>query len=192
MHFAAGATLTAGQMNDVAHSGIQLIDDRELETNTSVVSFSSIPQEFQNLWLVCNGGITGTSRRDINIRMNGDDGTDSYSLWRTARVGDGTFEEAVFMDNNAAIVGRWPNGTTAGTTSTMLYAYNRTDREKIIDGTHSAINGDTSADISVGQIVAIWRSTAAITSIDIYQPVGEDLLPGSIFQLYGLGFGGTG
>lgn len=184
MHFAAGAKPTAGQMNDVAHSGINMLDEQVLETNQLTVTFTDIDQSYKNLWIIISGGITGTQFRDIQGKFN--DASD-YTVFRTARTGDGTFDEQFFGSNGGFLIGRLPNGSIQGNINTISYGYSRTDRNKFLEGSFAGISGSASTGTFVGQAVNVWNSTAAITKIELLQPAGESILAGSIFQLYGLG-----
>lgn len=184
--FPAGSTLSAGALTSATSKGVRLLDEQIVETDAASVTFSEIPQGFRNLWIIVSGGITGTSFRDVIAQFNGDGG-DNYTNFRTARVADSTFDEQYFAPNNSALFGRLPNGSLTGSVNVIIYGYSRTDREKIMDGTFGGVGSTSSADIFVGQAINTWMSTSAITSMKIFQAIGENLLAGSIFQLYGLG-----
>lgn len=190
MHFAAGAPLTAGQMNDVAHSGIKLIDERVPDTNVTSVTFSDIPQNFQTLWLVMSAGVDDTTTRVGVARFNGDAGQ-NYISHRLQHLGDGT-NSTDYIDPATFIAVGIINMNLLAQNSIMFPGYSRTDREKSVLSTFSA-PGSPNTSSFVGNTGGAWHSTSAVTEIEIFeQPTGgsQAILAGSIFSLYGLG--GTG
>lgn len=190
MHFAAGAHLTAGQMNDVAHSGIQLIEQKTLTADATSVTFSDIPQQYQTLWMVLSAGVNDTTTRVAVARFNGDNGT-NYVSHRMQHLGDGT-SSTDFIDPSDFVAIGIINTNLLAQNSILFPGYSRTDRNKSVLSTFAAPStpSEGSTGSSLGFCGGMWNSTSAVTDIEIIeQPTGgaEAILAGSIFALYGLG-----
>lgn len=186
-HFAAGAFMTAGQANTIAHQGIQLIEEKVLDADTGVVTFTDIPQTYQSLWMVVSAGVSDTAVRVFRARFNGDAAA-SYTSQRFGHVGDGT--TATAYDDAATSVGLGIiNTNLLAQNSIMMPGYARTDREKSCLSTFAA-PGSPADRSSVGFCGGAWHSTSAITQIELAETLfdgSRPILAGSIFTLYGLG-----
>lgn len=150
------------------------IQSYTLSSNTTV-TFSSIPQTYTDLVLVCE--TTGTTNGAMDVRFNGDTGS-NYS--RTGMYGDGS-TDASYRSSNLAygLIG-------AGTTGTRNVAvahfmnYSNTSQNKI----YMTFDYRTDA---VGAAIYLWRSTSAISSIALTgDPIGSNIGAGSTLTLYGI------
>ena len=147
-----------------------LISEQVLSSAASSVTFSSIPQGFKDLVLECvmssnSGGVTYPI-----LRFNGDTGANySYTYLNgngsTAQSGRGT---TFFI----ALV-----TPSLGMNVLQIMSYSNTNVFKTVLNRSSQDPGNIGAD------VALWRSTAAITSLSLDT---TSFQAGNIFRLYGI------
>ena len=146
-------------------------------STTAAYTFSSIPNTYTDLILVMSVGNNNNSGYGVQIRYNGDTGS-NYS-W-TYLVGNGS----------SAISGRNSNATyfdigiendttnfAVITTQVMNYANTTTYKTAISRGSASTVEVSTNA--------SLWRSTAAINSLTITKTANY-FKNGSTFTLYGI------
>jgi hypothetical protein len=158
-----------------------LINSTTLGSAQSSVTFSSIPSTFTDLVLVCNIAQVA-SNNSLRIRYNSDTGS-NYSY--TQLQGNGS----------TAVSGRDSNltsGEVAETTASTslelaviahIQDYSNTTTYKTLIGRGNR------ADSLVDATVSLWRSTAAITTIDLAMGSGfpaNNFATGSTFKLYGI------
>lgn len=147
-----------------------------LGSATSTVDFTSISGSYTDLVLVTDFAVS--SAGDFYLRFNSDTGT-NYSV--TILVGDGT--SAVSSRSSTIgyispnynsdqisqrVIHNWSiqNYSNTTTNKTALCRYNNASRQTVA-------------------AVGLWRSTSAITSINIARSAGN-FTTGSTFTLYGL------
>jgi hypothetical protein len=157
---AAGATYTT-------------IATTTLTTASASVTFSSIPGTYTDLVLVAN--VVAASTTYISGQVNGDTGTNYSSTYID---GSGT----------SATSGRTTNATSYGSARTnpdsvtiiqyMNYS-NTTTYKTILEKISTAGSG-------VNAWVALWRNTAAITSITLFTDSANNWSAGTTFSLYGI------
>lgn len=149
-----------------------------LSSAQSSVTFSGIPQTYTDLILVINAGNASGSEQDCLLRFNSDAGS-NYSA--TYLYGDGA----------SAISGRNTNVTTGSagyplrptlisTLITQIQNYSNTTTYK------TWLSRGNGANNVVHTMASLWRSTSAITSIQIYPSNSANFLSGSTFNLYGI------
>jgi hypothetical protein len=153
------------------------ISTTTLVATSASVTFSSIPQTYTDLVIVINGQASSGGSRNSLLNFNSDTAT-NYSA--TLIYGNGT----------SALSSRGSNISYAGgcvfsssVNSTVIYNimnYSNTTTFKTILG-----RGNVSNDV-VDLRVALWRSTAAITSIAIALDSSITFASGCIFTLYGI------
>ena len=157
------------------------IATQTLGSAAATVTFSSIPQTYTDLVLVCSTqGTTVTAA--VTIRYNSDTGS-NYSVTRL--YGDGsTATSNRYSNQTSAHIGDWmPNATYFFPIVTQIQNYSNTTTYK----THLSRFG-ASSDVQ-GAIVGLWRSTAAINTITIMEnqaSAGTNFKIGSTFTLYGI------
>lgn len=188
-HFKSGERLYASDVNTIAHQGIQLIGEKTLEVDQPSVVFSGIPQKYASLWMVMSCGTDSTTAAFIVARFNGDT-SGSYNTQALQHLGDGTTDNNDYFTGNPWIfLGVVLNNSLSAQNSIIFPGYSRTDRNKSLLSTFSAINA-TAGDSRVGFCGGEWESSSAVTEIEILErPAGgqDNILAGSIFTLYGLG-----
>ena len=145
--------------------------------STSSITFSSIPSTYTDLVLVFNGSMTGGSNGAI--RFNGDTGS-NYSA--TVLYGTGSANGSVRDVNVGLIIVNFATATGDRNISRMMvmnYSNTTTNKTTLFrrDDTHNAVVAG----------VGLWRSTAAINSIEFVQTVGASYFTaGSTLTLYGI------
>ena len=158
-----------------------------LTSNTSSVTFSNIPQTYQDLVLVCSN-IVPSGSMDVTMYVNGDTGT-NYS--GNAMGGDGGTARAGKVTNQSKMyVSDWwiaVNGTnpTMFNVNCINYSNLTTYKTFLSRGT---VQGASAAETTAA--VSLWRSTAAVTSITIQTSSGT-MGSGATFDLYGVGPAGA-
>lgn len=157
------------------------IATQTLTTSAASVIFSSIPSTYTDLVLVSNilGNVGSPTDYSIKLTFN-NDGTSVYSV--TKLTGNGTTATSA-RNSNLAYIAAWDQGyfsTTQPTTiitAVMNYSNSTTFKTAITRGNAAA----TATQATVG----LWRSTSAITRLDIAAEAGN-FGTGSTFTLYGI------
>ena len=154
-----------------------------LGSAAATVSLSSIPSTYTDLKLIIN--ITpSVSTATINIRFNTDSAT-NYSFRYLAGNGtaasSGSTQSFASIKLGAGLVN--PSTSYPYIRDVDIFNYASTSTYKtILSKAATDING--SGETSV--IVGLWRSTAAITSIDLTSNGNGNWAAGSTFALYGI------
>ena len=147
----------------------------QLGSTSSSVTFSSIPQTFQDLELVCSP-INSTTASNMTVRFNGDTGT-NYS--RTQLWGDGSSALSARASNESLMYfGSALVSPNIGLIKAYMLNYTASTNKTVI-----ARAGQVS-DIVICR-VNLWRNTSAITSITCSTDAGQ-FATGSTFALYGV------
>jgi hypothetical protein len=151
------------------------IETTTLGSAASSVTFSTIPGTYTDLVIII--AATQSSPNTCGIRFNGDTGS-NYSATRLG------------ADGSSALSNRWSNVTSAYTfvqyttqNSTIMNIQNysnTTTYKTVLSRFNNAAN-------FLGTYVALWRSTAAITSLSLQDTDGTtNFATGSTFTLYGI------
>ena len=145
----------------------------------ATVTFSSISGSYTDLVLVISTAAT-TGNPDIALQFNSDTGT-NYSI--TALSGDGTSatstrastQSSLKIDNKA---------TTDSTLGNSVYVVNIQNYANTTTY-KTAISRANRAGAGVDAIVGLWRSTAAISTIDV-KASSSTFVANTIMTLYGI------
>lgn len=152
------------------------ISSVKLGYNTSSIIFSSIPQTYTDLILICNPINTTTTA--LNIYLNSDTST-NYSC--TRMYGEGANRYSDRSSNTASSLGGW--GTNTNTKpyifATTFMNYSNTSTNKSFITRVSEPNANY-----LGMICSLWRNTSAITTITFFGNANFGI--GSTFNLYGI------
>ena len=145
------------------------------------VTFSSISGSYTDLILVIAGGTNAAA--DWGIRFNSDSAT-NYS--RTYLSGDGTSASSGRISNYSGGMipmdynGYPENNTNFNSIVNIMNYSNATTYKTVVSRTNNAARG---TDATVG----LWRSTSAITSVDVRTITASTTWqPGTTFTLYGI------
>ena len=148
-----------------------------LGTAASSVTFSSISASYTDLFLI----VEGTSSGGLAVRVNGDTGA-NYS--RTILYGDGS---SALSTRGSSENYAYQTPVSPGTGNRFISLYNFNNYSNATTNKTILYRLSTSASgVSAG--INLWRSTAAITSIQVLSDVGGGgvLSVGSTFSLYGI------
>ncbi len=154
-----------------------------LSTNTATVTFSSISGSYTDLILIIFGRSTRNTNDDtLLFRLNNDSGS-NYS--RTRILADGTTPSSARDAGQNGINFDIVAGATlaSGTYSPNIYHimnYSNTTTNTTV------LNRSNNANAYVVAAAGLYRSTAAITRIDLSLVTGPNFVSGSTFTLYGI------
>ena len=156
------------------------IATQTLGSAASSVTFSSIPQGYTDLVLVIAGN-NSSSTYSPYIQFNGDT-TTNYSI--TNLYGDGSSAVSNRSSNTAtAYFGSL--GATQGNAIVQIQNYSNSTTNK------SALIRINDAGFRVYANVMLWRSTAAITSLTVFNESPGTFASGTTFSLYGIAVGNS-
>lgn len=148
------------------------------------LSLTNIPSTYTNLYIVAqlrssdgrNGG------QSASLTFNGDTGANYNKIWQTAD--NGTPGAGVQVNASAIEFGCLMNGSVSGTFGSQegfIAQYKNTNMWKVVHWRSGAGLFYSSAQQS-----GLWRSTAAISSLNIQEPSNLNWVSGSYISLYGL------
>lgn len=154
---------------------MELIAQQTLTSNTTTVTFSSIPQTFRDISLVATVNVSTTST--VRFQVNGDTAA-NYGI--------------VYMSGNGSSTSSYA-AHGIGFITTSSYDQNASNPAILrIESLDYALNThktflirNASNNLYVDHRVARWVSTSPITSISFYNSAGS-FTTGSIFTLYGI------
>ena len=158
----------------------QSIATNTLSSAAASVTFSSIPQNYTDLVLVCNVGST-SALQAIIMRANGDTSS-NYSYLTIRGNGSTVITEKQSSQTQTRISVAVDTSTSPGDqniiTNIMNYSNTTTFKTFIGRANNAGTNG-TEANVSM------WRSTSAINQLDVGL-TGSTFVAGSTFNLYGI------
>jgi len=162
----------------MAVSAYEVISTQTLGTAAASVTFSSIPQIYTDLVLVCFANYaTGGAVGSITLQFNND--TASNYSWIYMQ-GTGASSVSGFSHTaNVAVGGSGgsSSGSYFGTGVAEIYNYSNTT-------TYKSTLTRADADNGAQAWCSIWRNTNAISSINIFGPY--NFASNSTFTLYGI------
>ena len=165
-------------------------------SSVASLTFSNIPQNYNDLVLVANVATTASTSQDLKIQFNSDTGT-NYSRTRlyTYHVGGASWQGDI-AGSLTFIGGAWSPGTNMqgglySSTVANIVNYSNTSMYKNVNTTMNIMGPNFADNNIVGKCFGVWRgasgsSTEAITSITVSMGSGN-IAAGSTFDLYGIG-----
>jgi hypothetical protein len=147
-----------------------------LGSNQANVTFSTISGSYTDLVLICSVSLASLTDRGLLFQVNGDTGT-NYSL--TNLDGNGSSAASGRDTNNTFGMAGLASSANVTTSITHFMNYSNTTTYKTM-----LARGNNSGYL-VRASVSLWRNTAAITSIKIFDST-VNLASGSTFTLYGI------
>lgn len=148
------------------------IASQALSSTSASVTFSNLPQNYTDLFLVTN--VDATDYTSFWLQFNGDTGS-NYS--RTIIVGDGTSATSERTSNGSNMaIGTANTEWGVSIFNVMNYSNSTTYKTAIARGNN---NSQTRAG------VGLWRNTAAITSLTV-GITSASFVSGSTFTIYGI------
>lgn len=155
------------------------IQSYTLTSATNTVTFGSIPQTYTDLVLILNLGSTPSAQL-TRLRFNGDTGT-NYSDTKLRGNGTTAYSTRISNDSNATLNEFAYASTTLGKCNIIVNFMNYSNTTTYKTFLFRANNADLGTELGAG----LWRSTAAISAIEVSNP-GNNFLSGSTFSLYGI------
>jgi hypothetical protein len=156
-----------------------------LGSAAATIDFTSIGSGYTDLRIVASlkGDGTGYTDSVSRIAFNSDLGGTTYSY--TWLRGDGSSASSGRSTNSPYCRG-YQSGSQAGNQPSFYIA----DIFSYAGSTNKTVLVEASADLNgsgyVYRMVNLWRNTAAITSISLSSPNGDNLVAGSTATLYGI------
>jgi hypothetical protein len=150
-------------------------------SSTAVVTFSSIPSTYTDLIVVSNIS-SSTSLYSLYGQFNGDV-AGNYS-W-TYAYGDGTTTASGRFANAGGFIASYyvtPTPSFDSNAITHIFNYSNTTTYKTVI---SRGNSNSGTYPGTEMSVSMWRNTAAINSVTIYQGAGN-MIAGSTITIYGI------
>lgn len=169
-----------------APADYDLIASQVLSTTASAVTFTGIPATFKHLELrIVSRSNYGDSQNYIRVRANGDSAgnySQHYLQGTGSVVGSTGFgdQSFIYAGNHSA---NTATTSSFGASIVQITDYAKTDKFKTartIAGHHS---GSTQ---NMYILSSAWRSTSAITSLEITNLISSSFVAGSRFSLYGI------
>ena len=155
------------------------IATQTLSSTASSITFSSIAATYTDLRLVFVG--TATAALSPRIRLNGDTAT-NYSY--TIMYGDGTSAVTARSSSATFIAGIYNvslSTTIPAMITTDFFSYAGSTNKTCLTTASIDLNGTGSVEQNVG----LWRSTAAITSVQVFASTSTFAV-GATATLYGI------
>jgi hypothetical protein len=159
-----------------------LLNQITLAAASSSVTFSSIPQNYEDLVIVLNGSPADTAYPVNALRFNGDSGN-NYSYVGMSGTGSGTGSGTNSSMGYASLgqaYGTGPSTSSRFATVAQIFDYSEIDKHKTMLSRNNVSDAGTEA-----QVVR-WASTSAITSISVITSSGAGYATGTTFSLYGI------
>lgn len=144
------------------------------------VTFSSIPSTYTDIVLISSAKNSSGSAGTYQIVLNSDTGTNYsaiYLLGNGIAASSGKFTSASVLYTSRS-TGSSSTEFSPGVVHFMNYANTTTYKTIISRGNE--------ASATAAAFINLWRSTSAITSINLQQPGGGNFAAGSSFTLYGI------
>lgn len=165
-----------------------LIASTVLGSDAASITFSDIPQTFDDLLLVCSIRTTAAGDGSAYGRFNGDTGA-NYS--RRFLYGDGASAASSSSTGQTSLAAVGYGSYSANTASTFgsseaLIPNYRGSTAKTTSLTAVNESNVASGSVFIAATAGLWSGTAAITSIELAAPASANFVAGSSFYLYGL------
>jgi hypothetical protein len=170
------------------------LDTRTLLSNSASVEFTSIPQGYTDLILVCNAKNQGGANYNLYAQV-GNGSYDTGSNYSDTYLGGQGSSAFSGRDTSVSQMRLALFGNSNFTPSIIHFQnYSNTTTNKTVISRGSDAGGNVMA------IVNLWRSTSAINQIKVFAELSANLSAGSTFTLYGIAnsnigapkaFGGT-
>ena len=158
---------------------------------SATITFSSIPATYTHLQIrfIC---VATTGTQDLKINFNSDSGSNysyhtMYGGGATANTTAGTSTSRIVCGTNAAGNGSFATSMSAGIIDILDYANtNKYKTTRVLNGfdTNNATTSSNNETIALGS--GNWRSTSAITNIDLAIDGAQNVAQYSQFALYGI------
>jgi hypothetical protein len=171
---------------------MKLIESKTLGTAQASIEFTSIPQDGTDLVLVfsCRANVPD-NYANTGIRFNGDTAS-NYSSRLLFGLGSGTPSSTSTTTTYVAFAystGTSATASTFGSSAVYIPNYTGSTTKSVSMDSVSENNATTAIQALTA---ALWTGTAAITSLRLFLPGGENLLADSTASLYKITKGSDG
>lgn len=162
-----------------------LISSNTLSSSAASVTFSAIPSTYTDLVLRVSARTDRASTNDrLRITYNSDTSTNYSNI---AILGDGAAASSQLASSATYMQDWYIDGDTAtsntfGNSEIYIPSYLASQNKPVGGSSVMETNATTAY---LGAVAALWRNTAAITSINITK-IGTNFVSGSSFYLYGI------
>ena len=165
-----------------------LIASNTLGSSAASVTFSSIPGTYTDLVIrTSTRGDNPQDRDAFLITFNSDTGS-NYSV--TYLIGNGATASSSRLSSQTEWQFNWPTQGTAYTATTFgsaeIYIPSYTASQNKPIGAVGNGESNVTSTVYMAANAALWRNTAAITSISIVPYFASNFVSGSSFFLYGI------
>lgn len=153
-----------------------------LGSNQTTITFNNIPGSYTDLKLIFNGNCSVASRYLV-LQFNADTGTNYQMVYFAAL--DASAGASVRTNDTALYTSNWSGASTTipQLVTTDILSYTGSTFKTTVSLTSNNRNTTGSVDASIGS----WRSTSAITRIDLtYFSAGGNIVAGSTATLFGI------
>ena len=154
------------------------IASQTLSSAAASVTFSGIPQTYTDLVVIISAIKSGSNSSGIGWQANGDTGS-NYSVTSMYGFSGGAGSD---RGSNATFASVGRVGTSQSTSILNFQNYSNTTTNKTCLARGNTLGGQ---DITIAN-VALWRNTAAITSLVFTLADASNFNSGSTFTLYGI------
>lgn len=142
---------------------------------------NSLPQGYTDLVLVTESkrSVGSTGGADFDIRFNGDTGTNYSETYLQGSSGTASSGRVSSQTKLVFFATAETSATGSGVSVTQIMSYSNTNVYKTV------LSAGVGSQEFVRRHVGLWRSTSAVTQIDLIS-VSGDFKSGSTFALYGI------
>ena len=163
----------------MANNTYQALLTQTLSTAAASVTFSSIPQGYTDLFVVCTA--TATVANSTFILRVGSGSVDSGTNYSTTTLyGNGTTATSTRTSNVSSIYIGDIATSAANTTNFSIMNYSNATTNKTVIGRNGISAFGTQA------FVGLWRSTVAVNTISLALFSGNNFAIGSTFTIYAI------
>jgi hypothetical protein len=168
------------ELKDNMATTYEKIQSTTLGTN-SAINFTSIPGTYTDLRLVLNAFWTTGGPSDLMIRFNSDS-TSNYSQTRLVGNGSAASSARTTSATQIEVIEVLPSTTIPGLTTIDLFSYAGSTFKTVLATGSPDENGAG----KVSRVVGLYRSTSAITAIELKSSNNNLLGTGTTATLYGI------
>ena len=169
-------------------TSVNLIEKSVLTSTAGLVAFTSIPSDYDDLWLFCSVRTTNSGRQDLMLTFNND--IDAY------------YSRHFIQTNGSSVSGNYNSGgpgsdmrfvnTVPGDLETAnafgsleIYIPDYNSTAKVQTASGFGAHGVSGTPNYVASTGGLWAKTNAITRVDV-KPTSGSWQIGSSFYLYGV------
>lgn len=170
-------------------SGAQTLISEQTPSGTGTVTFSSISSSYRDLRVVVRGrGSQSAAATNVTLRFNSDTGANydweinEVSGSATNSIGQNFAQTSLHIGYVAAATAP---ANVADACEAQIADYRGTTFQKVIHSRSAAKTSTSSGGLFLSMFAGFWRSTSAITQIDVILASGT-FVSGSVVSLYGI------